>query len=161
VSGSEKRNYPLGDRGADIGGQQREPRIKVALLAASYYSPLPPSVAPRAIKCISSGATLAGVVLVPTGTGPAIAHIWPRCPNFPEVELNQTHNQMSCIVLCMTNRSHALHRLRAIQCEQRAREAPDAASKREWEELAVEWHLMANLAAAAAGEISQMEIGWQ
>lgn len=81
--------------------------------------------------------------------------------NFPEVELNQTHNQMSCIVLCMTNRSHALHRLRAIQCEQRAREAPDPASQREWEELAVEWHLMANLTAVAAGEISHMEVGWQ
>jgi hypothetical protein len=39
VSGSEKRNYPLGERGADIGGRQRESRIEAALLAASLLQP--------------------------------------------------------------------------------------------------------------------------
>ncbi len=38
-------------------------------------------------------------------------------------------------------------RLKALFCEQRAREATNQASKRDWEELAIEWHMMANLAA--------------
>jgi hypothetical protein len=38
-----------------------------------------------------------------------------------------------------------LHRARAIVCERRAREAPDAKAKAEWTELAIEWHLMATV----------------
>jgi hypothetical protein len=36
-----------------------------------------------------------------------------------------------------------VHRARAIICERRAIEAPDAKTKAEWTELAIEWHLMA------------------
>jgi hypothetical protein len=35
-------------------------------------------------------------------------------------------------------------RLRALQCEKRARETPDSPTKTEWERLAVEWHAVAN-----------------
>jgi hypothetical protein len=35
------------------------------------------------------------------------------------------------------------HRARAILCEQRAHQALDANSRREWTELAIEWHLLA------------------
>lgn len=38
-----------------------------------------------------------------------------------------------------------LHRARAIVCERRAIEAPDANAKAEWTELAIEWHLMATV----------------
>jgi hypothetical protein len=48
------------------------------------------------------------------------------------------------------------HRARALLCEQREHEAPDAASRREWTELATEWHLLAS--AAASDEKSDIEI---
>jgi hypothetical protein len=35
-----------------------------------------------------------------------------------------------------------LHCARAIVCERRALEAPDAKTKAEWTELGIEWHLM-------------------
>jgi hypothetical protein len=50
-----------------------------------------------------------------------------------------------------------MFRLRAIATEQRAREASDPTSKREWEDLAIEWHLQAHLAAQEGGDISQIE----
>jgi len=40
-----------------------------------------------------------------------------------------------------------MYRAKALDCEQRAREASDPTSKRDWEELAIEWHTMANFAA--------------
>jgi hypothetical protein len=50
-------------------------------------------------------------------------------------------------------RSSAL-RIKALACEQRARESTDPASKRDWEELAIQWHTMAHLPARMDGEIS-------
>jgi hypothetical protein len=35
------------------------------------------------------------------------------------------------------------HRARALLCEQREHAAPDAASRKEWIELAIEWHWLA------------------
>lgn len=35
-------------------------------------------------------------------------------------------------------------RMRALVCEQRARDSTDQTSKHDWEELAIEWHMMAN-----------------
>jgi hypothetical protein len=55
-----------------------------------------------------------------------------------------------------TSRSDVF-RLKAQFSEQRAQEATDPWSKRDWEELGTEWHMMANLAAAANPEISQTE----
>uniref|UniRef100_Q07R97 Uncharacterized protein n=1 Tax=Rhodopseudomonas palustris (strain BisA53) TaxID=316055 RepID=Q07R97_RHOP5 len=43
----------------------------------------------------------------------------------------------------------ALCRLKAIASEQRAKEATDPAVRQDWEELAIEWHLAANLAGSA------------
>ena len=40
-----------------------------------------------------------------------------------------------------------MYRAKALDCEQRAREASEPTSKRDWEELAIEWHTMANFAA--------------
>ena len=40
-----------------------------------------------------------------------------------------------------------MYRMKALACEQRAREVSDPTSKRDWEELAIEWHTMANFAA--------------
>ena len=56
----------------------------------------------------------------------------------------------------VANRS-GLFRLRALFCEQRARKPPEPTSRQDWEELAIEWHTMANLAARMSGEISQIE----
>jgi hypothetical protein len=38
-----------------------------------------------------------------------------------------------------------VHRARAVVCERRALESPDAKTKAEWTELAIEWHLMATV----------------
>ena len=46
-----------------------------------------------------------------------------------------------------------MYRMKALACEQRARDTCDPTSKRDWEELAIEWHTMANFAARATGEI--------
>jgi hypothetical protein len=52
----------------------------------------------------------------------------------------------------------SVFRLKALCCEQRARETTEPGSTRNWEELAIEWHTMANLAARLNGEIAQAEI---
>jgi hypothetical protein len=46
-----------------------------------------------------------------------------------------------------------MFRTKAIVCEQRGRESLDPAIKRQWEELAIEWHALANFAARETGEI--------
>jgi hypothetical protein len=51
-----------------------------------------------------------------------------------------------------------IFRLKALFSEQRARESTNATAKQDWEELAIEWHMMANLAARANGEISQIDV---
>jgi hypothetical protein len=45
-------------------------------------------------------------------------------------------------------------RLKALFSEERARESTDETSRKDWEELAIEWHMMANLAAEGGGESS-------
>jgi hypothetical protein len=49
------------------------------------------------------------------------------------------------------------YRTKALLCEQRAVEATDPTSKRDWEELAIEWHTMANFAARSNGEAHSIE----
>jgi len=51
-----------------------------------------------------------------------------------------------------------MYRLKAQVCEQRAIEASDPTSKRDWEELAIEWHTMASFAAKASGEAALVEL---
>jgi hypothetical protein len=43
-------------------------------------------------------------------------------------------------------------RLKALFSEERARESTDPTSREDWQELAIEWHMMANLAANANDE---------
>jgi hypothetical protein len=50
------------------------------------------------------------------------------------------------------------YRIKALMCEQRATEVSDPASKRDWAELAIEWHTMASLAARANGEAHLIEV---
>jgi hypothetical protein len=50
------------------------------------------------------------------------------------------------------------YRAKALVCEQRAIEVSDSASKRDWHELAIEWHTMANFAARANGEAHLLEV---
>jgi hypothetical protein len=57
----------------------------------------------------------------------------------------------------MNTESHRF-RLRAAQSEQRARDASDPLIKAEWEELAIEWHLLANAVAQASGEALQIDV---
>ncbi len=73
------------------------------------------------------------------------------CPNFPKVDVNQGHNRIGCAHCHMDN--FAL--LRALSAEQRARDASDPAVKKEWEALAIEWHLLANTAAKATNKVPQ------
>jgi hypothetical protein len=52
----------------------------------------------------------------------------------------------------MTRNRIDMYRMKAQVCEQRAVEASDPTSKRDWEELAIEWHTMASFAAKPNGE---------
>jgi hypothetical protein len=61
-------------------------------------------------------------------------------------------NHLSGMVASSTS-----YRLRALASEQRARNAPDRAIKREWEDLAMQWHLVAHAAAALRGEIPDID----
>lgn len=47
--------------------------------------------------------------------------------------------------------------LRALASEERARNASDTAVKKEWEALAHEWHLLANMAAKATSKPLQAD----
>jgi hypothetical protein len=57
-------------------------------------------------------------------------------------------------------------RLKALSCEQHARESTDPRSKQGWEELAIDWHMMSKRAAGMSGknilklELSDMSIGF-
>jgi hypothetical protein len=53
----------------------------------------------------------------------------------------------------------AVFRLRALFSEQRAAESSNPASKQDWEELAVEWHTMANLAARPKSGMAPARFG--
>jgi hypothetical protein len=50
------------------------------------------------------------------------------------------------------------YRLRALASEQRAREASDPAIKKEWEDLAIQWHLIAHVAAELRGNASKIDV---
>jgi hypothetical protein len=47
----------------------------------------------------------------------------------------------------MANQSD-IYRLRAISAEQRAKQSADASIKKEWDDLAIQWHLIANVVGA-------------
>jgi hypothetical protein len=49
-------------------------------------------------------------------------------------------------------------RLKALFSEERARESTDPTSRKDWEELAIEWHMMASLADHASGERSPLRV---
>ena len=55
-------------------------------------------------------------------------------------------------------RRSGIFRLRALFSEQRAKQSSEPRARQDWEELAIEWHLMANLAAAAKGESGQIDV---
>lgn len=50
-------------------------------------------------------------------------------------------------ITATTTPRHELYRLKAVASELRAKDARDPAVRQDWEEMAIEWHLMANLAA--------------
>ena len=47
---------------------------------------------------------------------------------------------------------HDFALLRALASEERARAASDPTVKKEWEALAIEWHLLANMAGKVIGK---------
>ena len=49
------------------------------------------------------------------------------------------------------------YRLRALASEQRARESSDPAIKKEWEDLAIQWHLIAHVAAELRGHVPRID----
>jgi hypothetical protein len=57
----------------------------------------------------------------------------------------------------VTSRS-SIFRLKALFSEQRARDSIEPRSRLDWEELAIEWHMMANLAAVASEESDQIDV---
>jgi hypothetical protein len=57
---------------------------------------------------------------------------------------------------CMVEPS-STYRLRALASEQHAREASNPAIKKEWEDLAIQWHLIAYIAAELRGHLTQID----
>ena len=51
------------------------------------------------------------------------------------------------------------YRAKAITCERNAKEATDRTIKQQWEELAIQWHYMANQAARLSGEAQDDALG--
>ena len=51
-----------------------------------------------------------------------------------------------------------LHRMRAVMCNQRASQATDPPMKRDWEELAIEWHHLASEEERKAGDDDDIEV---
>lgn len=51
--------------------------------------------------------------------------------------------------------------LKALASEERARNASDPAVKREWEALAIEWHLLATMIAKATTNVSHAKSAWR
>ncbi len=49
--------------------------------------------------------------------------------------------------------------LRALASEQRARDASDPAIKKEWEALAIEWHLLATMTEKTINKVPQAKSG--
>lgn len=45
-----------------------------------------------------------------------------------------------------------MYRMRALFCEQRAKRAPDAVTRQDWEDLAIEWHALASFAGRESRE---------
>jgi hypothetical protein len=60
------------------------------------------------------------------------------------------------IYRCMGEPS-STYRLRALASEQHAREASDPAIKKEWENLAIQWHLIAHIAAELRGILPRID----
>jgi hypothetical protein len=59
----------------------------------------------------------------------------------------------------MTSRNLAnMYRAKALVCEQRAFEASEPTSKRDWQELAIEWHTMASVAANVNGGTALLDV---
>ena len=48
------------------------------------------------------------------------------------------------------------YRTKAFFCERQARKVTDPQIKQQWEELAIQWHFMANRAAHLAGETPEV-----
>jgi hypothetical protein len=61
----------------------------------------------------------------------------------------------------MTRLAHLsnVYRSRALACEQRAKQTfADPIVKEEWEDLAIQWHMMSNVAAQAADKRPQVDL---
>jgi hypothetical protein len=76
-----------------------------------------------------------------------MARVEPLWPNEHAIQLGSQLGHMENITL-----------LRALGCEQQAREASDSAIRREWEALAIEWHQLANTIAKTINEVSQKKM---
>jgi hypothetical protein len=61
------------------------------------------------------------------------------------------------IAMSFRNRTDT-YRMKALVCQQRATESSDPTSKQDWEELAIEWHNMANFAERTSDEAVVVEM---
>ena len=73
-----------------------------------------------------------------------------------KVDLCREHNYILRLAVSMVDPS-STYRLRALASEQRASEASDPAIKREWEDLAIQWHLIAHIAAELRGHLPRID----
>jgi hypothetical protein len=74
-----------------------------------------------------------------------------------EIDLYQGHNYIQGQMVSGMVEPSSTYRLRALASEQRAREASDPAIKKEWEDLAIQWHLIAHIAAKLRGHIPRID----
>jgi len=53
-----------------------------------------------------------------------------------------------------------MHRMRAVMCNQRASQATDLQVKRDWEELAIEWHHLASQYESTGDDDGEIEVAY-
>ncbi len=54
----------------------------------------------------------------------------------------------------------AKYHLKAVGCEQQAKQATDQASEQEWRQLTAQWHSTADNAATMSGDSSRADLFW-
>lgn len=77
--------------------------------------------------------------------------------NSGDIALDQTAICIRVHAAVMTSQSK-LSRFKALACEQRARESTDTSIRVNWQELAMEWHAIANATARVEDDDLQVQL---
>jgi hypothetical protein len=101
---------------------------------------------------LTAGNSKLKIVRLPTGTPVQVAGWFLPSKGHHHMRL---HPQL--LARAPVNNRSSIFRLKALFSEQRAKESREPRSRDDWEELAIEWHMLANLAADAKRESTQID----